>query len=459
MPDSTRRDILSGLAATASLVAASSPAAAQTTQPVAMPGPQPGDAVWLCNEDSNTLSVIDPITNTVAATVNLTSFDEDHRPPFRFVTGGIIPSHGAMIQKPLYHGAISIHGSCPSPDSRLVATTGRGSSNVYLIEAETRRVLGNRPNPQARDTTNPERLTSGVFVGREPHEPTFTRNGREIWVAVRGEDRIAVLDVARAVEESEGRPPGHALRGFVPTMPGPAQAWFSADGRTAIVISQKVPAIAVLAVEYDTQGFSSVTASRRIDITERDPFGFTPFLKLSPDGQEMWAVHKLADRVSVIAMQDGVRIIETIALPNLARPNHVEFVEAAGGRFAYVSYARVDDDGPGGIASSRIGIVDRSAPAGRRVVAEFHSGGREAHGLWTDPSGTRLYVAHEQDELPNTPHAGQTVCTAFDLSDPLRPRLLARIPLGDLVLPSGRLRNKKSINLVYLRPGSRSATA
>ncbi|WP_211844928.1 beta-propeller fold lactonase family protein [Neoroseomonas eburnea] len=457
MPEPTRRELLSGLAmAGLGAAGAAGPAEAQA-QPA---GPQAGDGVWLCNEDSNTLTVVDPVRNVVAATVNLTSFDEDPRPPFRFVTGGVIPPHGAMVQKPLYHGAISIHGSCPSPDSRLIATTGRGSSNVYLIETETRRVVGNRPNTQARDTTNPERLTSGIFLGREPHEPTFTRNGRELWVTVRGEDRIAVLDVARAREESAGGRPGHALRGFIPTMPGPAHAWFSADGRLAVVVSQKAAVIDLLSVDYDAEGLSRIAGRRRIEIAERDPFGFSPFLKLSPDGGEIWTTHKLADRVSVLAMQGEVRVAETIQLPDLARPNHVEFVENARGRFVYVSYARVDDDGPDGIASSRIGVIDRSAPAGRRrVVADFHSGGREAHGLWTDPTGTRLYVAHEQDELPNTPHAGQTVCSAFDVSDPVQPRLLARIPLGDLALPSGRLRSKKSINLVYVRPGARSATA
>lgn len=460
MPDPTRRDVLSGLATT--IAAAASPAAAQAPPAAPAAGPQPGDAVWICNEDSNTLSVIDPLGNAVAATVNLTSFDEDPRPPFRFVTGGVVPSHAAMVQKPLYHGAISLHGACPSPDSRLIAATGRGSSNLYLIEAETRRVIGNRPNPLARADTNAERLTGGVLVGREPHEPTFTRNGREIWVALRGEDRIAVLDLARAIEESEGAPPGHALRGMIPTLPGPAQAWFSADGRIALVASQKAPAIEVLSVDYDAEGFSRIAARRRIDIAERDPFGFTPFLKLSPDGREMWMTHKLADRVSVVRMEGEIELLETIQLPARARPNHVEFVQGAGGgRFVCVSYARVDDDGPEGIPGSRIGVIDRAAPAGqRRVVAEFHSRGREAHGLWADPSGTRLHIAHEQDELPGTPHAGQTLCTAFDLAaDPLRPRLLARIPLGELALPSGGLRNRKSINLVHLRPGARSATA
>ena len=38
-------------------------------------------------------------------------------------------------------------------------------------------------------------VTATVLVGREPHEPTFTRNGKELWVTVRGEDRIAIVDV------------------------------------------------------------------------------------------------------------------------------------------------------------------------------------------------------------------------------------------------------------------------
>src|SRR5713101_4818003 len=69
------------------------------------------DRVIICNEDSNTLSMIDPATNTVAGTINLTSFDEDPRAPFRYITGGVVPTHIAMVRKPLYHGAIDIHGA------------------------------------------------------------------------------------------------------------------------------------------------------------------------------------------------------------------------------------------------------------------------------------------------------------------------------------------------------------
>ena len=445
----TRRDFLQTAVAGAVLGATSRLAHGQGTADI-----EPGDRVFICNEDSNTLAVIDPRSNRVETTVNLTSFDEDPRPPFRFVTGGVAPTHAAMIQKPLYHGAIAIHGAAPSPDNRLIATTGRGSSNVYLTDTATGRVLGGTPNPQAGEATNRERLSSGVLVGREPHEPTFTRNGRELWVTVRGEDRIAILDVAAVVA---GQP--EAVRLYLPTINGPAQAWFSADGGTVFIISQKTPQVDILAVDPDPQGFSRPQRLATLDIRAQDPFAFTPFLKTTPDGAEIWLSHKLADRVSAIDTRSPFHILDTVELGERARPNHVEFVENARGKVVYASLARVDDEGPGGVASSRIAIIDRSAPPGqRKVVGTFFSGGREAHGLWTNPANNLLYIAHEQDELPNTPNAGQTVCTAFDVSDPFAPRQIAQIPLGDLMLPSGRLRNKKSINLVYVRPGARSQT-
>ncbi len=417
------------------------------------------DRVILCNEDSNTLSVIDPNTNTVATTINLTSFDEDPRPPFRLATGGVTPSHTAMVTKPLYHGAINIHGAAPSPDNRLLACTGRGTSNVYLIDLERMKVIGNTPNPQAADQTNAERLTSGVLVGREPHEPTFSRNGKEIWVTVRGESRIAILDTAAAIDEAGGAG-SRAVRLYINCLNGPAQVWFSADGKLAYVISQKISQLEVMETNFGRDGFSRPKRRALLDIKAQDPFGFTPFQKSAPDGKELWLSHKLADSVSAWSLAAEPRLLDPIALGKVARPNHIEFVENAKGKVVYASLARVDDGGPGNVASSQIAIIDRSgAPGSRKVVGSFFSRGREAHGLWTHPENTLLYVAHEQDELPNTPNAGQTVCSAFDVSDPLKPGFLAQIPLGDLVLPSGKLRNKKSINLVYVRPGAPSQTA
>jgi YVTN family beta-propeller protein len=453
--DWTRREFIINVGAAA--VAAASPLGRALAQSAS--GADSRDRVILCNEDSNTLSVIDPNSNTVATTINLTSFDEDPRPPFRLVTGGVTPTHAAMVTKPLYHGAINIHGAAPSPDNKLLACTGRGTSNVYLVDLETMKVVGNTPNPQAGNETNAERITTGVLVGREPHEPTFSRNGKELWVTVRGENRIAVLDTAAAVKESRGVA-SRAVRQYVECVNGPAQVWFSADGRLAFVVSQKASQLEVIETNFGRDGFSRPKRRALIDIKAQDPFAFTPFQKTTPDGKELWLSHKLADSVSAWPVSADPKALDSVSLEKSARPNHIEFVENGSGKVVYVSLARVDDGAPGGVAASQIAIIDRSAaPGSRKVVGTFFSRGREAHGLWTNPENTLLYIAHEQDELPNTPNAGQTVCTAFDVSDPFKPQFIAQIPLGDLAVPSGKLRNKKSINLVYVRPGARSQTA
>ncbi|MDP3254186.1 MAG: twin-arginine translocation signal domain-containing protein, partial [Hydrogenophaga sp.] len=115
-----RRDILKfSLAAATAAALPAGPSLAQAQTPTPAPTPattlapgtagsniDPRDRVFITNEDSNTLVVIDPKTNTVESTINLTSFDEDPRPPFRFVTAGVAPTHAAMVHKPLYHGCI-----------------------------------------------------------------------------------------------------------------------------------------------------------------------------------------------------------------------------------------------------------------------------------------------------------------------------------------------------------------
>jgi len=419
----------------------------------------PRDRVFITNEDSNTVVVIDPRTNTVESTINLSSFDEDPRPPFRYVTAGVAPTHAAMIHKPLYHGCIDAHGAVPSPDGRLLATSGRGSSNIYLIDAAERRVIGNTPNLAAGPTTNPDRLSSGILLGREPHEPTFTRNGKELWVTLRGEDRIAILDVNRAIRQLKGADTS-AVRQFLPTLNGPAQVWFNREGTLAFVASQKVAKVDVFRVNPGADGHSQPRRLTTLDISAQDKAGFTPFMKTTPDGSEVWFSHKLADAVSSRSTREGFALLDAVPLGNLGRPNHVEFVTNVKGSVVYASLARVDDNGPGGVASSQIAIIDRGTKVGeRRMVGSFFSHGREAHGLWTNPENTLLYVAHEQDELPGTPNAGQTVCSAFDVSDPFKPAFIAQIPLGSLTLPSGALRNKKSINLVYVRVGAKGQTA
>lgn len=65
------------------------------------------------------------------------------------------------------------------------------------------------------------------------------------------------------------------------------------------------------------------------------------------------------------------------------------------------------------------------------------------------------FVANAKGSVVN---AGQTVCSAFDVGGLFKPAVVSKIPLGDLALPSGGLRHKKTINLVYLRPATQGQT-
>ena len=88
------------------------------------------DHVFVANELSNTISVINPKNNTLEDTIDLTGFD--NRKPFSFNASTPLP---AMHLTPLYNGAIDTHGMNSSPDGKIIAVAARGSSNIYLINA------------------------------------------------------------------------------------------------------------------------------------------------------------------------------------------------------------------------------------------------------------------------------------------------------------------------------------
>ena len=84
------------------------------------------------------------------------------------------PQPGNM--SPLYRGQLLVHGMGFSPDHRTLAVVAIGTNAVVFIDTATNTV---------RHVT---------YVGRAPHEAFFTPDGREVWVTVRGEDYVDVLD-------------------------------------------------------------------------------------------------------------------------------------------------------------------------------------------------------------------------------------------------------------------------
>ena len=71
-----------------------------------------------------------------------------------------------------------------SPDHKTLAVVSIGSNSVSFIDTATNTV---------KHTT---------YVGRSPHEAFFTPDGKELWVTVRGEDYVAVIDATSFVEKT-----------------------------------------------------------------------------------------------------------------------------------------------------------------------------------------------------------------------------------------------------------------
>src|SRR5579859_3289835 len=115
------------------------------------------DRFYTADQFSNTVSVIDPAANKLLGVIKLGD-----------------PTPGNL--SPLYKGQLLVHGMGFSPDHRTLAVVSIGSNSVTFIDTATNAVK------------------HVAYVGRSPHEAFFTPDGSELWVTVRGEDYVAVLD-------------------------------------------------------------------------------------------------------------------------------------------------------------------------------------------------------------------------------------------------------------------------
>src|SRR6202045_3692036 len=147
---STVAVLFSALAGSASAWAGQAPVAASEPDiPVSH-----HDRVYAAEQFSNTISVTDPADNKLLGVIRL---------------GEPLPTNFS----PLYKGQLLVHGMGFSPDHRTIGVVSIGSTSVSFIDTATNAV---------------KHIT---YIGRSPHEPFFTPDGREVWVSVRGEDYIS----------------------------------------------------------------------------------------------------------------------------------------------------------------------------------------------------------------------------------------------------------------------------
>ncbi len=300
------------------------------------------DRFYTSDQFSNTVSVIDPMDNKLLGALRL---------------GDTTPAN----LSPLYKGQLLVHGMGFSPDHRTLAVVSIGSNSVTFIDTAT------------------NAITHVAYVGRSPHEAFFTPDGNEVWVSIRGENYIAVLDGKTFKEKT---------RITVPN--GPGMTIFSPDGQYGYVCSSFSPETVVIA----TAGHNVVG-----HVTQESPF--CPDIAATPDGKQVWLTLKDVGKTMVFNARppfDVVKVIDTGPITN-----HVNFARNARGQFASVTI--------GGLNAVKVFKTDTF-----EQVAVIPTGALP-HGIWPSGDGTRMYVGLENAD-------------AAAAIDTLENKVIATIALG-----------------------------
>jgi YVTN family beta-propeller protein len=281
------------------------------------------DRVYSAEQFSNTVSVTDPVDNKLLGAIQL---------------GDPLPASFS----PLYKGQLLVHGMGFSPDHRTIVVVAIGSNAVNFIDTATNAV---------------KHVT---YVGRSPHEPFFTMDGKEVWVTVRGENYVAVLDGTTYEEKS---------RIIVPN--GPGMTIFSPDGRYGYVCSSFTPETDVITVaDHKVVG----------KVTQGSPF--CPNIAATPDSSQVWFTLKDTGKTQVFEGQAPFSLLKTLDTGPIT--NHVNIVRNANGMFAYVTV--------GGLNEVQVYRTDNFSKVATIPV------GKLPHGIWPSGDGSRVYVGLENED-------------------------------------------------------------
>jgi YVTN family beta-propeller protein len=240
------------------------------------------DRVYLSDQSSDTVSVVDPSTNTLLGVIRLGQSD-------------------AGTLSPLYTGQLLVHGMGFSADHRTLVVVSVGSNSVAFIDTATNAV---------------KHVT---YVGRAPHEAFFTPDDREVWATVRGEDYVSVID---ALTYREIR------RITVPY--GPGMTIFSPDDRFGYVCSSFTPETVV--IERHTH---------RIVGRVKQFSPFCPDIAATPDGTQIWETLKDTGRTEVFSARAPFNIIAVLDTGPIT--NHVNIARNRLGQFAYVTVGGLNE--------------------------------------------------------------------------------------------------------------------
>jgi len=283
------------------------------------------DRVYTANQVSNTISVIDPSTDSLIGEISL---------------GKPYPN----VLTPLYKGQALVHGLRYCAKKKMLAAVAIGSNSLILISTENNKIL------------------KIIYLGRSPHEPTFTPDAKQIWTSVRGEAYVSVVDVNSMKEVKQ-----------IPVADGPGMISFSPDGAKAYVCSSFTSEVDIV----DTKSYQVI---KRIPVISP----FSPNIFTSPKGEWIALTHKDVGAVTIINTRKMAveKVIYTGSITN-----HVTFT--------YLNNKLIMPVTVGG--ENKLRIFDMNAD-----FKEIDTINVDAmpHGLWASRDGKQLYVGLEfSDEV------------------------------------------------------------
>jgi YVTN family beta-propeller protein len=241
------------------------------------------DRVYTGDQSSNTITVVDPGTNTVLGTIYI----GDSR-----LTDDLNPQ---------YVRAANSHGLGFSRDGKYIVSLSTLTNTVNVIRTV--------------DNT----IVSQTHCNRAPHEAFFAADNRTVWVGTRGVSSIDLID---------GIAGGVIAR--IPTADGPSKVLFSPNGTVAYVNHIRASVVSVInvgsrTVMYNITGLADT---------------FSSDMMLSADGGSLWAAHKMTGQVSVIdlAARKVISVLNTGA-----ETNHPQFAYPNGITHAFVTVAALNE--------------------------------------------------------------------------------------------------------------------
>jgi YVTN family beta-propeller protein len=310
------------------------------------------DRVYAAEQFSNTVSVTDPVDNRLLGVIRLGD-----------------PQPGNF--SPLYKGQLLVHGMGFSPDHKTLAVVSIGSNSVTFIDTATNAI---------KHTT---------YVGRSPHEAFYTPDGKEVWVTVRGENYVSVLNSQSFEEETR-----------ITTPAGPGMTIFSPDGRYGYVCSSFNPETDVISV-----------ADHAIIGRVPQPSPFCPNIAASPDGEQVWFTLKDIGKTVAFQARSPFAVLKILDTGPIT--NHVNFVRTRRGQFAYVTV--------GGLNQVQVFNTSDFSKVATIPV------GKLPHGIWPSGDGSRVYVWLENaDELTSIDTVTNTVIATVAIGQ--APQALTYVP-------------------------------